>query len=736
MPNEKINEIEYCISIGKYHQALELLNSIEKEKSLSNEEYLSKQYVEIFILLDKGEFQEGCDLADEMIKNCKMQKNSLREIDAIIAKTENSNCLGLFEESLKLIEEAELILKNLKNASPIIRKQKQAYLIYLKGRIYQDSHNVFDSIKLFKKSYELRKEIKDKFGIMWSLLNWASIITAIGNFKSAERYFNESLAIAEELNVEVGIIWNLVYLGWLKYHLRELTTAISYAEKCLVICEPKNYKYSSTRCYDLIGHCYLIKGDVNKALTFFEKSLELRIEIGYKSYIAQSYFSIGKVYSQKGELKKSLSYFKKVLESSNKDDRQMSKPTYLSAVGKIYGELGDFETAKKYLLEALDLLKNKQMYLFQFLNYNVSITTTLHYLIVLSINNNDHENIHEYLNMLKYLSQKYPKIILIKQIYKLDKAIILKASNRLMDKMEAGAIFKEIIDEKISDYEFLIETMTNFYDTLMYELELTGDTKVLNQIEELSDKMLIIAETQELYAFLAETYFIKAKILLLRLDINTARLMLTKAQNIANEHGLKRLASKISSEHDSLLAHLDEWEEKIRLNTPLSERVTGSKDEFLFSKMIRTKIAELPKESENPVYLVILNPFDGRCIYNKAFQDISIADGNLISSFISAINIFGKTAFSSSGSIDRIRHGDYLIVLQPKDDLLYGYVFKGQSYSAIAKLDKFIKFLTKKRKFVENLTTSLKNYTEISDQTFSKINELVNEIFLIQKDRE
>jgi len=691
-----------------------------------------RKYSEIFILLDKGEFQKGSLLADEMINDAQKQGDKLREIDALIAKTENSNCLGLFDESFELIRKAEHILKELKKIPDNIRMQKEAYLYYLKGRIHRDSHNVLDAIKLFKKSYEFRKNINDKFGMMWSLLNWASIITAIGNFKSAQKYFNESLEIAKTLNVEVGIIWNLIYLGWLKYHIRDLKLAINYAEECLKICEPKNYKYSSTRCYDLIGHCYLIKGDVNKALSFFKKSLVIRVEIGYKSYIAQSYFSIGRVYKQKGELKRSLNYFKKVLEISPLDDRQMSKPTYLSALGKIYCELGDFKRAKEYLLESLEMLKKKEMFLFQFLNYNVSIATTLHCLIVLSININDTEKIYEYLDMLDFLTKKYPNLTQINQIYRLDKALILNTKQRLMEKMEAGTILKGLINEKIIDYDILIETITTLLDNLMYELELTGNNDILHEIEELINKMQNLAEEQELFSLLAEMNFFKAKIFLLNSDFNRARSLLSKAQKIANNHGLIRLANKISNEHDNLLNYLTKLKDKADQNIPILQRLKESKSDFLFSKLIQFKYGDTSNEFENPIYLVILSPYNGRCIYNKTFQEDNFLDGHLFSSFISAINIFGKQAFSTSESIDRIRHGEYMIVFQSKGNFLFGYVFKGKSYNAISKLDQFIEKVSNNKKFREEMNISLKKHKQISEHVNSNINKIVNDIFTIK----
>ena len=74
----------------------------------------------------------------------------------------------------------------------------------------------------------------------------------------------------------------------------------------------------------------------------------------------------------------------------------------------------------------------------------------------------------------------------------------------------------------------------------------------------------MVAESEYLFDILAETYFLKAKITLLNLEINDACLFLTKAQNTANEHELTRLTSKISNEHDSCLMNLEKWEEKIQ----------------------------------------------------------------------------------------------------------------------------------------------------------------------------
>ncbi|MBY9006672.1 MAG: tetratricopeptide repeat protein [Candidatus Lokiarchaeota archaeon] len=730
MIKNRVTQIENFIKYGKYNEALESFISIEKERKISREEILLKKYILIFVYLDQGEFYKGCEAADELLELSIESKNILRIIDAYIGKIENTICLGLYEESSNLVQSGIEKLLKIEDKESKEYKHRNAYLIFLKARIMQETYKISKGIKLFEESYEIRKELNDKFGILFTLINWGISITTNGDFVTGEEYLKKSLIIAKEINNEVGIIWSLIYTGWIKCHIGELDNAISLAEECLKICESKKYLYAKSNCYDLLGNSYQNKGNFKKALYYFEMNLELRLKLGYKKFVAQSYFNIGNVYSQKGELKRSLSYYNKILKTPDIEDDPVSKPTYLSTIGKIYVELGEFSKAKTYLLEAFDLLQRRNISIYQYLNFDISIAKTIHYIIVLSVNNNDLKDINYFLEELHKLSDEFPNLKQIRDLYRLDKAIILKSSNRLMDKMEAWTIFKGISEESDNDHEIAIEAMTNLCELLIYEIEITGNNSLLEEIEKLSNKLLSIAKSQFLYNLMVETYFFKAKISLLNLDINHARLLLTKAQKIANDHDLYRLAKKISNEHDSLLAKLDQWESLVQKNIPLKERVNYSRHEFLFSKMVRSKIEKIPNSKDIPIYFVILYPFDGRCLYSKAFEEISINDGNLMASFISAINLFGKEALSSSGSIDRISHGDYLIIIQSKKEYLFAYVFKGRSYSAKIKLDNIIDQLSKLKDFYSILKTSIEKHLEIPEETRGLIEQSVNKIIL------
>ena len=65
----------------------------------------------------------------------------------------------------------------------------------------------------------------------------------------------------------------------------------------------------------------------------------------------------------------------------------------------------------------------------------------------------DSKNVHQYLDEIKKISFKHPEHKTHILLYKLDKALILKTSDRLLDKMEAILILKQILQEGIIDNE-------------------------------------------------------------------------------------------------------------------------------------------------------------------------------------------------------------------------------------------------------------------------------------------
>jgi uncharacterized membrane protein YqgA involved in biofilm formation len=92
------------------------------------------------------------------------------------------------------------------------------------------------------------------------------------------------------------------------------------------------------------------------------------------------------------------------------------------------------------------------------------------------------------------------------------------------------------------------------------------------------------------------------------------------------------------------------------------------------------------------VLLLIIGAESGISIFSKLFTNRPIAE-HLIGGFLAAINAFVREAFAVSGSIERIKHREYTLLLKSVEAFLICYAFTGYSYFAMQKVDKFTEAL-------------------------------------------
>ncbi|MCG3217398.1 MAG: hypothetical protein KAR35_00245 [Candidatus Heimdallarchaeota archaeon] len=101
-------------------------------------------------------------------------------------------------------------------------------------------------------------------------------------------------------------------------------------------------------------------------------------------------------------------------------------------------------------------------------------------------------------------------------------------------------------------------------------------------------------------------------------------------------------------------------------------------------------LSDLVIEQEKPVMVLLLVADSGIPVYSKKFVDNDILDELLISGFITAINNVIQEAFSTSGSLESIKHQEYNLIFKPSDSLIFCYIFTGSTRPAINKLGSFM----------------------------------------------
>jgi len=252
--------------------------------------------------------------------------------------------------------------------------------------------------------------------------------------------------------------------------------------------------------------------------------------------------------------------------------------------------------------------------------------------------------------------------------------------------------------------------------------------EILDDINPLIDHLQRGARYSKSYSSLAHVKLLQAKLALLQINMVDARKLLTEAQKIADEHGLKLLAGAISREHDRLLEELKLWESFKKKQASASERLKlASIDDVMGRLQGRRVVESLDSSGEQPILLLILAG-SGVLLFSYPFSDKWKRDDDLFGSFLSAFSSFSDEFFSQG--LDRAKFGDDTILLQSVGSFSICYLFRGQTYYAQQKLVEFVETIQKDPRIWETLekfeTTS--QVAELKD--LPKLENLLTNIFL------
>ncbi|MHA1911141.1 MAG: tetratricopeptide repeat protein, partial [Candidatus Kariarchaeaceae archaeon] len=624
-------------------------------------------------IVEGREKEEGIEELRWRIAEC-MCRNRKGEYEQVI-----NICKGIKKELEEPMDQEE---QQTRKRIRIDAQKEQVWALMRLGRLDEGLAIVDEGIRLVK---ELEQDGKDKDGkdkkSKANLFNSKGVIyRQKGELDKALNYYEKSLIIKEEIGEKRGIALSLNNIGIVYYQKGEIDQALEYYKKSLIIKEEIGEKRSIALSLNNIGVLYNQKGELNKALEFYEKSLVIKEELGNKQEIAPLLNNIGVLYRMKGELDKALDYYGKSLVIREKLGNIKSIAGSLSNIGELHHEKGELEKAIE--------LQKQSLVLREELGNKLETASSLYRLLRVSIDLGEIQQAKGYLIKLHQLTENEENIQLDLQS-RLAEALILKTSRRRKNLTKAEAILEEIVEEEIIFHDFTVHALINLSELLIEELITTGEEEILEEVEKLVEQLVGIAKEQQSFTLLTETYWLKAQLALVRLNITEARSYLSQAEIIAEEKGLERLARKISSEHDQLLDQLDQWEKLIAEDASIAERVKVANLEELMGWMARKREIIIDEKEDEPIMLLLVAE-SGLPIYSKQFDKSRAMKDILISGFLTSINTFVQEAFDVKGRIRRITHDDYTLSFNLKEPILFCYVYEGQSYTAMKKLDRLI----------------------------------------------
>ncbi|MFX1489441.1 MAG: tetratricopeptide repeat protein [Promethearchaeota archaeon] len=473
---------------------------------------------------------------------------------------------------------------------------------------------------------------------------------------------------------------------------------------------------------NLIMASYLVrvKNKFDLSKEHIKKALSLAKEIKFNHvWIALCQLYFGVYYLSIGEMDKSLKYYKKGLELFKKINCTLNVAILLNNMGNLFGEMGEYDLAVEHLEESLNLYEQNPHRLF---NMELPIES----LITLAVEHGDYERAQKYFHRFEviYDQKRNDKI---EFLYKFDKALILKTSSRIRDKAKAQEILKELIETDTIHFDLIIKAHIHLCDILLTEYRIENNIEVFNELNYYISKLLDIAQNRHSYLIFCETFILRAKVALINFNMKTARRYLTQAQKIAEKFGIKRLATKISYEHDELLKKLKMWEKLKESEAPLSERVKLASLNEQMEIMTKKRIVEVPKLSdEDPILLLILSE-GGIPIFSKMFKEKMFIEEDLISSFLAAFNSFSAELFSEG--LDRASFGEFTVLIKPILTFLVCYLFKGQSFSAQKRIKNYIEKLGKNKELLEKFNDYYNTNQVVTLEDAPALNSLIKETF-------
>lgn len=494
-----------------------------------------------------------------------------------------------------------------------------------------------------------------------------------GNYDAALEFFVKTLNSFRDLDDWLYTLYSLLYIGEIYFRKMELDNAKSFAEMCL------NHQKSFRKrlwwpYFNLVGAIYAHTGEFDASVEFYKQGLKLNEEEGneYGAHVIR--LNLGEIYLEQGDFEKSKDAFEKTLAFAG--EHEIEGMTFVSIMNlfNVTYEMKSYEEAQMYLNRA--------------------------------------EQINEQADSRMY-----------DQACRVAKAMILKNDRRSRSRVQAEDILKGVINEEKTLPDVYELAFFHLSELLLYEFELNGDIEILNELRDLILTVLEISEKHHMFKLLSKGKLFRAKIALLTFDLEEARLLLSQAQNIADNHGLHLLARQISNEHDKLLSELKSWEKMKEIGVPLTERIKISRVNEQMGDMIQ-KRAIIPPilKTEQSINLSIFTK-TGSMAFSYRFTEFPKFDEKIIGNFIL---ISGQMA---GVALDRLRFGENTVLLKDFDQFLICYVFKGQSYSALQKLRYFSKSIQQNPLILESLNEVNRSETSLVVKDNPILLDLITDIF-------
>ncbi|MFX1323479.1 MAG: tetratricopeptide repeat protein [Promethearchaeota archaeon] len=622
---------------------------------------------------------------------------------------------GLYFKALDVLEDFEQTT----DLSP----NDKAFSQIIKSKIFYELGRSIEALKFAEEAFNICQEHGYQSFLFDSYIAKALALLNLGDFDKILDLLSEGENLLKQLSeiprsdyTKKESVLKLIRSMFTFNRDRDINKALEYGEESLRISEEHNNTIEIVLGLEQNSVYYTTLGNLDRAISYMERSL--RIQRTYRQRDNwRTLKDLGVLKGIIGELDLALEYTNQSIVIAEELGNKAFIAECLNNSSLIYRQMGNLDYALKDLKRSLTIWEES--------GNKVRLIACLDSLFIVSLDANFLKQAEHYLLRMQQLNEQILNKI-SDVACRLNKALLLKMSSNSLEKDKAKEILQNIVREDIINWEFTERALLHLCDIYLFELQTNNNQDILREINPLLSRLSEFAESQHYYRLIAETDLLQGKLALIQMNMGDARHLFTKAERVADEHGLQLLARTISTEHDKLLIQLEQWENLLKNNPTVSERVKLVEIDKTLDHLLGKKLIEPPDlVEEEPILLVIMTKA-GSTFFNHTFKK-KWDHSDLFSSFISAFNTFSSEIFAKT--IDRIKIGENTIFIKPVEPFVTCYVSRGQSYLAKKKLNKFSDTIKNKIEIWDTLIKSTKTFRELDVNNTPLLGVAVNEIF-------
>jgi serine/threonine protein kinase len=240
----------------------------------------------------------------------------------------------------------------------IQEQRERAWSFNAIGLSYMEIGGVHTSIGYHEKSLALFREIGDRYGESYALLNSGNAFFCLGDVQHAIGYYQESLVINHETGNRYGEGASLNNLGNTYLRLGDTHRAIGYYEKSLLIDREIGDRSGEGVSLDNLGKAYFSLGDTRSAIEYHYKSLEIARETGNRRGEGTALNNLANALSDLGDNQRAIEHYERSLTIAREIGDRHGEGNSLNNLGVEYADMGDKRSAIECYQEAFSIMRD------------------------------------------------------------------------------------------------------------------------------------------------------------------------------------------------------------------------------------------------------------------------------------------------------------------------------------------------------------------------------------------